>query len=201
MRATIIGIGLVLLAGCYCHECQTKSEKPTTSAAQSDSSPCDGKCCALPSRASLTDAEDPIALKTVKFDAFTKDVARHKGKVVLAYQWTNASAASKKNLPILLELQRKHKDAVVLLTVSNDLEKATKDVLKTLQDGKCAACNYRQDEKDVVDGWASCFGCCGFPSLVVFGRDGKRAASFEVTEMPFDPAAIEKSLAKLLEVK
>lgn len=203
MRVLIVGLGLILvLAGCYEQTSQQTKAAPVKTKVAKE---CDGDCCcALPGRAALLEhtdkTEGAVALKTVKFEAFMKDVQAHKGKVVLAYQWSTTSAPSKKNLPTLLELQRKHKD-VVLVTVSSDLEKAAKDVLKTLQEGNCTVANYQQDEKDVVDGWTSCFGCCGFPTLIVFGRDGKKAASFEVTEAPFEAATIEKTLVSLLEAK
>ncbi|MBI3821966.1 MAG: TlpA family protein disulfide reductase [Planctomycetes bacterium] len=202
---SLCGIGLAfVLAGC--NYCCSSSEAPTQSAAEVAKKD-DCPCCDCPSRESLLAKESqkkeeaaPVALKTVKFDAFMKDVKGHKGKVVVAYAWASASAPSKKNLPVLLELQRKHKD-VVFVTVSMDPEKSSKETLKTLEDAKCNVVNYLQDEKDPVEGWASCFGCCGFPTLVVMDRNGKKAATIEVTELPFDAATIEKTLVKVLDAK
>jgi hypothetical protein len=198
------------LAGCYSsHECATKSTAQTNKDCCPTGDCCPGDCCSPPSRAQiLNTAEEAdkdakaIELKTVKFDAFMKDVKAHNGKVVCAYLWTNASGPSKKNLPLLLELQQKHAAAgLVCLTVSSDAKDASTEALKHLESAKCALANYRQADDDVVDGWTKCFGCCGFPVLIVFGRDGKQAASFEVTELPFEAATIEKTLVKLLNSK
>ena len=166
----------------------------------------EGDCCRAPSRSEIVarseETESAVALKTVKFDAFMKDVKAHKGKVVAAYLWSNAAGPSKKNLAMMPELQRKFaKDGLVCMTVSNDKKEASKAALQCLEKAGCDFVNYLQDEDEPVEGWASCFGCCGFPVLVVFGRDGKQAASFEVTEMPFEAAVIEKALVKALNAK
>lgn len=207
----MLGGFLMAAAGCGSHDC---SSKPTREVASSEtecpSGECTtGDCCSTVSRAALltnasaaSDTAQAIGLKVVKFESFQKDVKAHAGKVVCAYQWSEASAPSKKNLPVLLELQRKlGKDGVVFLTVSSDPKKASKEALQALETAKCDLVNYQQDENDTVDGWTSCFGCCGFPALVVFGRDGKKAATFDVTELPFNPGEIEKTVVKLLNVK
>lgn len=192
-----IGIAFILSGCCADHE------SPTS--AQSAKACGDGACCAMPSRSALLAREEEaaaIALKTVTFDAFKKDIKFHNGKVVCAYLWTSTSGPSKKNLPTLLALQHKFaKDGLVCVTVSNDDAKTCKEALACLEKEKCDLVNYLQDEKDASDGWTNCFGCCGFPVLIVFGRDGKASASFEVTELPFEPATIEKTLVKLLERK
>ena len=193
----------LLLAGC----CKSQECDSCPTAAKSTGEECsEGECCKMPSRADVLtkneNAEEAAALKTVKFDAFIKDVKAEKGKVVAAYLWTNAAGPSKKNLPVISEMQRKFaKDGLVCMTVSSDKKAVSKDAAQCLEKAGCEFANYIQDEDDVVDGWTSCFGCCGFPALVIFGRDGKQAATFEVTEMPFESAVIEKTLVKLLNVK
>ena len=196
MRAVLLCyIGLLFLAGCHCHLCESE----TKSAAKEGCTECG---CTEMSRTAILDKKDEaaadITLKTVKFDAFMKDIKAQSGKVVCAYQWTNANAACKKNLPVLIELQRKFAKDVVFMTVSSDLAKDGPGALKHLEAIKCDLVNYLEDENDTVDGWTSCFGCCGFPGLVVFGRDGKKAATFEATELPFEAATIEKTLVKLI---
>jgi hypothetical protein len=196
---------VLTLAGCADHDCRPAPKAETRSTA--DDSCSDGVCCGEISRAALLQKnsaknDNAVALKTVKFDAFQADLKAERGKVVCAYQWANTSAASKKNLPMLLELQRKFaKDGLVCLTVSNDPAKKSAETLKHLESVPCGLANYLQDETDAVGGWTSCFGCCGFPVLVVFGRDGKQAATFEVTELPFEAVTIEKTLVKLLDAR
>jgi hypothetical protein len=197
MRLLKLGwIGLVFaFTGCYAN-----NEGATSAKSGAD---CD--CCAPPSRASLATAEEEnatIALKAVKFEAFKKDLKAQSGKVVCAYLWASDHGPSKKNLPLLIDLQRKFaKDGLVCVTVSSDPAKSSKHALEHLESAKCDLVNYRQDDNDVSDGWTNCFGCCGFPVLIVFGRDGKQAASYEVTELPFEPATIEKAVTKLLQAK
>lgn len=207
MRAfTLVSFGLILtLAGCGTHECASRTE---TDAKSTDAECKSDDCCSNLSRTALLTksvenaAPGAVRLKTTKFDAFTKEVAAQNGKVVCAYLWSEAHAASKKNLPILLALQRKfEKDGVVCLTVSNDPAKATTKTVKALEDAQCNLANYQQAADDAIEGWAGTFGCCGFPALVVFGRDGKKAATFDVTELPFDPAVIEQTVTKLLAAK
>ncbi len=207
MRAfTLASLGLILtLAGCGTHECASRTgtdAKATEAECKSDD------CCSSLSRTALltksakNGAPGAVGLKTIKFDAFTKEVGSQNGKVVCAYLWSEAHAASKKNLPILLALQRKfEEEGVVCLTVSNDPAKASTKTAKALEDAQCNLANYQQAPDDAIDGWAGTFGCCGFPALVVFGRDSKKAATFEVTEVPFDPAVIEQTLTKLLAAK
>ena len=91
---------------------------------------------------------------------------------------------------MLIELQRSM-PARARLPRRAATPKASSESLKHLKEINCQLVNYLQDENDTVDGWTSCFGC-GFPTLVIFGRDGKRAATFEVTELPFEAATIEK---------
>jgi hypothetical protein len=201
MRAfTVCWIGLALtFAGCCSNQ-----ESPT-SAKSSPRNGADCDCCAPPSRSALAESSEEaaaVALKTIKFDAFQKEVKAQQGKVVCAYLWSSASAPSKKNLPLLIDLQHKFaKDGLVCVTVSNDPAKTSGDALKHLELAKCDLANYRQDDNDASDGWTNCFGCCGFPVLIVYGRDGKQAATFEVTELPFEPATIEKAVTKLLQAK
>ena len=200
MRLLVLGLAFTL-AGCS-SQCQTHSGEQS----RSDDTEChDCEQCKTPSRSAILSSseennESPaIALTKVKYDAFAKDLKAQNGKVVIAYQWASASGPSKKNLPMLIELQRKHaKAGLVCITASSDTKEASKDALKHLAEINCDLVNYLQDENDTVDGWTSCFGCCGFPTLVIFGRDGKRAAMYEVTELPFEVATIEKTLVKLL---
>jgi hypothetical protein len=203
MRLLILGwICLVFtLAGCG-SQCHTHSGDQAKSG-NKECTECEQ--CSTPSRSAILSSgeenkESPaIALTKVKYDAFAKDIKAQNGKVVIAYQWASASGPSKKNLPMLIELQRKHaKEGLVCITASNDTKEAGKEALKHLNEINCGLVNYLQDENDTVDGWTSCFGCCGFPTLVIFGRDGKRAATYEVTELPFEAATIEKTLVKLL---
>src|SRR4051794_14014803 len=109
MRASLL-CWIVLsftLAGCGAHECQSKVDTDAKSSAK-DVCP-DAQCCSGPTSSAVVENEDAtVALKTVKFDAFIKDVKAQNGKVVCAYLWSNASEPSKKNLPMLLELQRKY---------------------------------------------------------------------------------------------
>jgi len=190
-------------AGCEIRTYDSRGESGTNTTFKKSCDDCD--CCSELSRADVLSQKKEdlpaVELKTVKFDAFMKDVKAQAGKVVCAYQWSNANAASKKNLPILLDLQRKLGKDVVLVTASSDFAKDRSAALKHLESIRCVAMNYWEDENDTVDGWTSCFGCCGFPGLVIFGRDGKKATSFEATELPFDPAVLEKTLVKLLKVQ
>lgn len=185
---------VIALTGCSIQE----TPAPDTRRAKV-SDDCEGDCCTNLSRSALLarSSADEIGIKTVKFDAFAKDIQAHKGQIVCAYQWSEGNAASKKNLAMLVDLQKKLGQDAVFFTVSNDPARKNESVLSALKDAKCALANLRQDDEDTVDGWASTFGCCGFPALVVFDRAGKKSATFEVTELPLDPAAIEAALGKL----
>jgi hypothetical protein len=200
LSACWVALAFGLAGCCGSHECHPKSE--STAATETCT---EGDCCekTSPTTAPADQTEvAAVALKTVKFDAFEKEIQANQGKIVFAYQWTNANPASRKNLPVLLALQKKYsKEGLIGLTASSDLAKNGKDALKHLEEIQCVLGNYLQDETDVSDGWTSCFGCCGFPSLVVFDRAGKKAASFEVTELPFDLATLEKAITPLLNAK
>jgi hypothetical protein len=208
MRASALcWFGLALtLAGCGMHECPTKSETVTKSGT-TDCAECD--CCSMPTRSMLLHKRDEtkedakrIELMTVKFDPFMKDVKAQIGKVVCLYQWAGNHAPSKKHLPDLIALQKKFsKDKVVCMTLSMDVGESRKETLKNLQKVNCDLANYLPAEDESVEAWDAIFGCCGIPSVVIYGRNGKQAASFLMTDAPIDLASIEKALMKQFDAK
>lgn len=208
MRASALcWFGLALtLAGCGVREIPTESEaeaKPRTA----DSADCD--CCSMPTRSAFLQKSDEtkqdikrIELKTVQFDPFMKDIKAQAGKVVCLYQWAGNHAPSKKHLPDLIAMQKKFtNDGLVCMTLSIDLGEARKETLKYLQKVNCDLANYLPAENETVEAWDAVFGCCGIPSVVIYGRNGKQAASFMMTETPIDLASIEKALVKQLDAK
>jgi hypothetical protein len=210
MRASaVVWIALTFpLAGC-CGSC----ESPTSSGVETKASAkvvcTDGDCCSIATRSailqqSLEAKDDPhaIQLKTVKFDPFLKDVKAQNGKVVCLYPWANHHAPSKKHLPDVIALQHKFgKDGLVCMTVSMDQGEARKGTLPYLQKHKCDLVNFLQAEGETVEAWDAVFGCCGIPSVVIYGRNGKQAASFMMADAPIDLASIEKALVKELNAK
>jgi hypothetical protein len=208
MRAlALCCFGLALtLAGCGVHECATKSEAETKSGT-TDCAQCD--CCSMPTRSTLLHKSEETnedakgsELKTVKFDAFMKDIKAQTGKVVCLYQWAGNHTPSRKHLPDVIALQKKFaKDGLVCMTLSMDLGESRKETLKSLQKVNCDLANYLPAENESVEAWEAVFGCCGIPTVVIYGRNGKQAASFMMTDAPIDLASIEKALVKQLDAR
>jgi hypothetical protein len=200
-------LGLALtLAGCGVHERPTKSEAETESAT-TDCTECD--CCSMPTRSTLLHRSDEtkqdakrIELMTVKFDPFMKDIKAQTGRVVCLYQWAGNHAPSRKHLPDVIALQKKFAiDGLVCMTLSMDMGESRKETLKYLRNVNCNLVNYLPAETESVEAWDAIFGCCGIPSVVIYGRNGKQAASFMMTDAPIDLASIEKALVKQLDAK
>src|SRR5437016_2901492 len=91
-----LGLVLAFTGCCADHDSPTSAKSSAKNCTDCD-------CCATPSRSALADSTEEaaaIALKTVKFDAFLKDLKAQNGKVVCAYLWASDNASSKKNLPL-----------------------------------------------------------------------------------------------------
>ena len=210
MRALfLVWIGLTLfLTGCgRSHESPTS---PGSEAKASAKDVCtDGDCCSVATRSAILqqslDAKNPakeVQLRTVKFDPFLSEIKAQNGKVVCLYQWAGNHAPSKKHLPDVIALQHKFgKDGLVCMTVSMDRGEARKGTLPHLQELNCDLVNFLQAEGETVEAWDAVFGCCGIPSVVIYGRNGKQAASIAMMDTPIDLASIEKALMKELDVK
>jgi thiol-disulfide isomerase/thioredoxin len=129
---------------------------------------------------------------------YHKLIEAHRGKVVLANFWATWCEPCRHEMPLLVELEKKWRGrGFVLLTVSADEPEDAAEALAFLRKSGAGLPAYikqaNSDEDFIVTVDKSWSGA--LPALFLYGRDGRKAASF-VGET--DPSDIETALLKLL---
>lgn len=138
------------------------------------------------------------ALIPIDQAGFRKAVEAYRGKAVLVNFWATWCEPCREEMPLLVKLEKKWRDrGFVLLTVSADEPEEEAAALAFLRAHGVPAPAYikraASDEEFItaVDPkWSG-----ALPALFLYGRDGRKAASF-VGETPL--SEIETALAKLL---
>jgi thiol-disulfide isomerase/thioredoxin len=156
--------------------------------------------------AGTTSAQAPgaIDVKVVKYDGLKELVLKNRGKVVVVDFWFTTCPPCLKNFPHMVEMQHKYaKDGLVSVTVSTDKVRDGKGpqeridrVLKSLRKNQSDLINVILDEDDKLI--QDKLRIDTYPSVYVFGRDGKwtQFASTETTNV--NPADVEKLVVDLL---
>jgi hypothetical protein len=99
-------------------------------------------------------------------------------------------------MPHLVEMQEKYRaNGLVCMTVSGDDKDDAKKALAFLQRINAKIENYHWIES--IDDMEKHLGPTAFPTVVVFGRDGKKAKVFS-NEDPFEHGDVEKYVKGLL---
>lgn len=137
-------------------------------------------------------------LTPVDETGFGKVLTSHRGKVVLANFWATWCEPCRHEMPLLVELEKKWRSrGFVLLTVSADEPEQETDALAFLRKSGVRLPAYIKHAKDneefinsVDKSWSG-----ALPALFLYGRDGRKVASFVgETELPDIEAAIRKLL-------
>lgn len=120
-------------------------------------------------------AEKPIALPDLK------------GKVVVVEFWATWCPPCRKSIPHLVELQKKHKDAgLVIVSLTNEPKETVEPFAKEY--GMSYAIGYGSTS-------ASAYGVSGIPAAFVVGPDGKIIWAGHPMDEEFEKA-IERALPK-----
>jgi thiol-disulfide isomerase/thioredoxin len=170
---------LLVLAGCF----PTSSPERKPAAEDESATACplcargekpgEDDCCAP-----APETKGEVTLKVVKYDGLTEAIRAHRGKVVVLDVWASWCLPCKQEFPHLVELHRTYAaDGLVCISVSvDDTKEREAAALSFLQKQKATFPNYRLDEEGdfLNDKWDF----KGIPVVLVFDRDGKRAATF-----------------------
>lgn len=138
------------------------------------------------------------ALTPVDETAFRKLLDAHRGKVVLANFWATWCEPCRQEMPLLVELEKKWRGrGFVLLTVSADDPEDEAAARAFLRKAGVSMPAYikraSSDEAFIVsvdENWSG-----ALPALFLYGRDGRKIASFFGEA---EPAEIEAAIRKLL---
>lgn len=137
-----------------------------------------------------------VALKVVKWPELEKAIADQKGKVVVLDIWADFCIPCKKEFPHLVELHEKFAGrGVVAMSVSVDEAKGKDRALEFLKKKGATFSNYLIDEP--ADVWEVKLDAGAPPTVLVYGKDGKRAAKF-TSENAFTYADVEKVVEGLV---
>ncbi len=165
-------------------------------------------------------ADSKITIRPIDEEGLEKEIASHKGKVVVLDLWANWCAPCKKEFPHLVELHEKYGDQGLVcmsLCLPADNEKdLVKNALEFLRAKKANFSNFYWNDETY---WADAFSIdLGPPVVIVYGPDGKqpefewkfknengntitkKARRFDDTmqDFPYTYEDVEKLVVKLL---
>ena len=143
--------------------------------------------------------EGAVTLRTIDEDELAEAIAGHRGKVVLVDFWATWCLACTELFPHTVALHDRFADAgLVVLTVSFDDPESKPAVLGFLKKHGATFDNFISRYGAGVES-AERFGLPGaLPQVVLFDRQGERAAVFPAPQSPVSPAAIDRSVEELL---
>lgn len=126
-------------------------------------------------------ASSKVNIKTVTLAELKKEVAKHKGKIVVMDIWANWCIPCKHEFPKLVKLHNKYVDRGVVcmslcLPDTVKVDETNEKALAFLKEQKAAFPNFRWHEK--AD-WQEAFDISGPPAVRVYGTDGKLAKQFD----------------------
>lgn len=188
LRFALLSSLALALAGCSAPTDEpkpTKTEEPCPLCAvdaKTDGEGCD--CCA---KVPVSAETAKVEMKSVKPGELLKAIEGHKGKVVVVDVWASFCAPCKREFPHFTKLHAAYAaDGVVCLSLSVDEADDSGKALRFLQDQKATMTNYHLDDAkgELAESW----GIESIPMVMVYGRDGKRAARFsnDVKEFTYE---------------
>jgi thiol-disulfide isomerase/thioredoxin len=143
-------------------------------------------------------AADPGPLRDYDLVQHGKLLEQHKGQVVLVNFWATWCAPCRKEMPLLVEMEKKLRaKGLRMVTVSADEVEDKAQALEFLTEHSVAAPVYLKNVEDddafiesISPDWSG-----ALPALFLYGRDGKLAKSWVgETEMAELEAAIRELL-------
>src|SRR6476660_8263727 len=115
--------------------------------------------------------EKKIEMTTVNYDGLKQEILKHRGKVVIVDFWATYCIPCIKAFPHYVELQKKHGDKLVVITVSIDTIEKRDSASKTLNRYDVSLRNLIIDEPPEVV--SKKFDIKGVPFCYIFDRQGK----------------------------
>ncbi len=208
LAVVALGAAVTCFAGCQ-RCCSTNAPDGSTETRSSDaktSAPAtqcaeDDCCCEPESRLTLLQKQKAgatVDLRTVKLDGLLKEIAGHKGKLVVVDVWATFCVPCKEGFPHLVALHEKHgKNGLVCMSVTVDEPEVREAALKFLRKQNAGFPNYLLDEEPAV--WQDHWNVKAIPAVFLF-RDGKQVARFDYDDPDnqFTYADVEKKVVSLL---
>jgi len=146
-----------------------------------------------------------VEVKTVSLDALTKSIKASNNKLTVAYCWAAYDATSRVRMPKVLQWgARLQKKSAAMITIDLDPESKNRQarIANILTELKATGPNFILDE--TAETWSAKLAIRTEPAIVIFDRNGKRAASFDSSQYEtFDEllGAAERTIDKLLAEK
>lgn len=156
----------------------------------------EGSTSAPPSSAPRAD----VQLRSVSCAQWDKELASHRGKIVVVDTWATWCGPCVEEFPHLVSLHGKHhRDGVACMSVSVDELEKRDEALKFLQKREAAFSNYIID--DVGEAWWDKWEIKAIPIVLVFDREGKLVRKFDKDDPDnqFSYEDVEKLVAELLQ--
>lgn len=155
--------------------------------------------------------KNAVTLKVASWDDVKKEVASHKGRIVVLDIWSTSCVPCVKEFPNLVKLQAAHPEELVCISLNTNYiglgkpEDEQEDVLKYLNKEKAHLINLLSSEEDQE--LYKRIGIASIPVVQVYDRTGKLAKQFdnEKNEYGKDGFTYEKHITpyvkKLVESK
>lgn len=140
-----------------------------------------------------------VMLRVIDEDELAEAIAGHRGKVVLVDFWATWCLACTELFPHTVALHNRFADdGLVVLSVSFDDPESQPAVLGFLEKHGATFDNFISRYGAGVES-AERFGLPGgLPQVILFDRQGERAAAFPEPQSPVSPAAIDRAVEELL---
>jgi thiol-disulfide isomerase/thioredoxin len=142
-----------------------------------------------------------VALRAVKYDELGKEVARHRGKVVLVDFWATWCPPCREKFPHMVTLGHKHQaEGLVLISVTVDDMDSKDDALAFLRAQKAVFTNLLLDEPRKL--WTTKLRTISVPCYYVFNRQGQWVQFTSPDgKAPIDYAKMDQTVLEFLKEK
>jgi len=178
--------------------------KPTTPIRVAEAAPTLPEQSEPETQTTATEAESPVTVKVINWEQTADLIRSKKGKVVVVDFWATYCPPCVKEFPNLVQLHKKHGDKIACISVSADyegdniapLDEVKGPVLEQLQ--KFGATFDNVLLNITSEEFNKKIGVTSVPVVMVFGKDGKRLATFPDPKNP-DEFTYAKNILPVIE--
>jgi thiol-disulfide isomerase/thioredoxin len=115
-----------------------------------------------------------IEMKKLSYAEYEELIAKHKGKFVIVDFWIDTCIPCKKAMPHLIELQKKHPQNLVIITMNMDDPKEQERGLAFLRSAQITLPNYAFDAGEAwIANWKELATGIVYPHTRIYDREGK----------------------------
>lgn len=167
--------------------------KPTPPGAAPGTTAGKGDKPADPAAETLPELKGDVSLTVATWDEVQEKIAAHKGKIVVIDIWSNWCEPCQREFPHLVKLQRRHLNDVVAMSLNTNFAGLTKE---PSDEDKSGALEFLTKQGAKFENFLSSvpdeelykkLDVASIPVVLVYGRDGKLAKSFNNDRKEFGP--------------